>query len=116
MATLIGTLILFGSLIGMAVIILRRIPVLVNLSESQVRSGREILLDFKKRFRFQPFINFSKDKFLKKLLLKAKILTLKAENRTSDLLQKLNHSQAAKRKRDKFQDDYWKKLREKKDN
>ena len=60
---------------------------------------------FKQRLRERitglgPIRNFSTEKFLKRLLVKTKILFMKGERRADHYLRRVSHSQ-------KFKDDYW---------
>ena len=109
---LIATIILFGSLLGMVVILFRKIPVLVELPEVSPRKKRQKVPGFfqkgiEKIKKIGPFKSFSFEIFLQKLLSKIRILTLKTDNKTSNWLQKLRE----KSKKEKENDDYWQKLK-----
>ena len=109
MTELIAIIILVFSLLGMGVIILRKIPILVTLPEVVPKKKKESLISrLKKEIKkINPFRNFSYEIFLQKILSKIRILSLKAENRTFNWLQKLRE----KSKKEKENDDYWQKLK-----
>ena len=109
MSEIIALIVFVGSLIGMVVIVFRKIPALVALPE--VLLARESLISkFKKRIReISPFKNFSYELFLQKILAKIRILALKIENLTLNWVQKLKESYQ-KKKTLKI-DDYWQKIR-----
>jgi len=109
---LIATIILFGSLLGMGVLIFRKIPVLVELPEVSPRKKKGKAPGFFQRElekikKINPFKSFSYEIFLQKILSKIRILSLKTENRTFRWLQKLRE----KSKKEKENDDYWQKLK-----
>jgi len=109
MTELIAIIILVFSLLGMGVIILRKIPILVTLPEVVPKKKKESLISrLKKEIKkINPFRNFSYEIFLQKILSKIRILSLKTENRTFRWLQKLRE----KSKKEKENDDYWQKLK-----
>lgn len=102
----IATAILLGSLLGIGVILIRKMPVLKELSPAQ---GEELSLveGIKQRFRKNRISSaLSLDKFLQKLLRKSKVLTLKTENKISCWLEQLQ------RKPENNQNDgYWQELK-----
>ena len=111
---LIATIILFGSLLGMVVILFRKIPVLVELPEVSPRKKRQKAPGFfqkgiEKIKKSGPFKSFSYEIFLQKILSKVRILSLKTENRTFSWLQKLREK--SKRKKIKENDNYWEELK-----
>lgn len=89
----------------MAVIIFKKIPVLVDLPEIVER--REPLgLKLKEKIKeLNPLKNFSYNLFLQKVLSKIRILSLKVENKTFHWLQKLRE------KSKKVDENYWEKLK-----
>ena len=109
MTELIAIIILVFSLLGMGVIILRKIPILVTLPEVVPKKKKESLISrLKKEIKkINPFRNFSYEIFLQKILSKIRILSLKAENRTFNWLQKLRE----KSKKEKENDDYWQEIK-----
>lgn len=108
---LIAGIILFGSLLGMGAIILRKIPALVELPEVIKKPSRQPFWpELKRKIKNTPsFKSFSYEIFLQKLLSRIRILTLKTDNKTSGWLQRLRE----KSKKNKFQenDNYWEKIK-----
>jgi hypothetical protein len=104
MAVLIATTILIGSILGMIIILFRKIPVLLELPQypplPSIGWPKRILNKFKKLW-LAKFSSFKK--ILEKTLLKVKILNLKIENKTTSLLQKLRE----KSKKEKEEDNFW---------
>ena len=111
MTELIAIIILVFSLLGMGVIILRKIPILVTLPEVVPKKKKESLISrLKKEIKkINPFRNFSYEIFLQKILSKIKILSLKSENKTSGWLQKLREK--SQRKKSKGNDNYWEEIK-----
>jgi hypothetical protein len=111
MAEIIAIIILVGSLLGIGVILFRKIPVLVELPEVLEKSFQEpSWLKFKKKIKNIPGLkSFSFEMFLQKLLSRIRVLTLKTDNKTSGWLQKLRE----KSQKNKFQenDNYWKEIK-----
>ena len=96
------------SFIGMGAIIYRRIPVLIALAPEQIKA--KPLEEIKEKIKRNGY--FSIKKLLEKILSKFRILTLKTEHRTNNLLIKLR--QKSIEEKNKFSEDYWKKVRRKK--
>lgn len=112
MAELIATIILFIGLIGMAIILLWKIPVLAELSPKEIK-GPGVFGVIKNKIENKELLKtFSGEILLQKILSKFRILTLKTENKTNTWLGKLRQRSLGKKK--KFSDDYWKKIRGKK--
>jgi len=110
MPEIIALIVFGGSLIGMVVIVFRKIPVLVSLPEIP-KSKEGIKAKFGKKIKELPIIkNFSLGLFLEKLLKRIRILVLKIENLTFIWLQKLKESH--KRKSAPKLDEYWEKIRQ----
>lgn len=119
MIELITIIILLGSLIGMGVILYRKIPDLRKLEDFKKEqiSNKSILnpeLEIEHWRFFKP--DFSLDStqhkfetFLQKLLSRIKVLTMKIENRISGHLQKLR--ERAQQRERAGEDEYWQKLR-----
>ena len=112
MPELIAIIILLCSVVGIGVIIFRKIPVLVELPEVSPRKKRQKVPGFfqkgiEKIKKIGPFKSFSFEIFLQKLLSKIRILTLKTDNKTSNWLQKLRE----KSKKEKENDDYWQEIK-----
>ena len=108
---LVAIIILFGSFLGMAAIISRKIPVLAELPEVPARAIRkDTLSKLKEKIKvLNPFKSFSYEIFLQKLLSKIRILSLKTDNKTFNWLQKLREK--SKRKKIKENDNYWEELK-----
>ena len=102
--------ILFSSLAGLSFIIFRKIPVLVGLPETVEKSSRESLAFLlKERIKNIPALkSFSLELFLQKIISKIRILFLKADNKTSNWLQRLRERHQ-KRKTEKS-DNYWEEI------
>ncbi len=102
---------LFIGLIGMGVIILRKIPVLAELSLQE--TGSSSLRGLRKKIKNNETLKkFFGKLLLQKILSKVKILTLKTESRTSAWL--TNSRRRSFKKRGKFTGDYWKEVRKRK--
>ncbi len=111
MFILIITIIFTASFLGMAVILLRKVPVLVGLKKNEVKARQGLASSvFSEVFEGTKRISF--EKYLHKILSKIRILTLKTDNKTSIWLQKLRQKSQERTK--SFSDDYWKKVRGKK--
>lgn len=111
MIELIALIILICSFFGMVIIILWKIPVLVELPEKIEETPRENLwLKLKEKIKNIPiFKSFSFEIFLQKMLSKVRVLTLKIENKIAFWLQKLREK--AQKKKNEENDHYWKKLK-----
>ncbi len=108
---LILTIVLLGSLFVLLTMIFRKIPILVELPE--VREGR-VNNGFwpklkNKIVNFHPLKSFSTDVFLQKVLSRVRILTLKVESKTSNLLQKLREKS---QKKNLGSENYWQELKD----
>lgn len=116
MAGLIAKIFLGGSLIGIGTILIRKIPVLVEIPEEEIEKF-DWKIFFLKPFNWIKDLKiFSSKLFLQKILSRVKILTLVIERKTESKLQGLREE--AKSKRDRKNDNYWeelKKVRDQKD-
>lgn len=99
----------FGSLFGMVVLFIKKIPVLVELKEVQIESFFEKVkkkikknLSQIKYFQVEFWENLSK-----KLIKKIRILSLKVDNFTFHLLRKIGK----KKKESLEKDDYFEKIK-----
>ena len=108
MYDLIALIILAVSLIGAAVIVFRKIPLLLELpATSSFRfDWRNVFTKIK---NFPSFKRFSIDIFLQKLLSRIRILTLKTDNKTSGWLQKLREK--SRKKKFEENDNYWEEIK-----
>ena len=111
MVELFATIILFGSLLGIGMILFRKIPDLIELPEAPTRFNfKKTLLNFKGKIKvLNPLKNFSSEVFLQKILSKIRILALKIENKIANYLQKLREK--SQKKKAKENDNYWKELK-----
>ena len=107
---IIALIIFFSSLIGMAVIIWRKLPVLVELPEAAEEQKENLFLRLKNKVADIPFVkNFSFELFLQKILSRIRVLTMRTENKTAGWLQKLREKS---QKEKNFQNDnYWQELK-----
>jgi len=111
MLELTAAIILIIGLIGMAVVIFRKIPVLVELPPQEIEKPGA-LGKLKDKIRNNGTLeSFSGEILLQKLLSKVRVLTLKTDEKTDSWLTKLRQRSLEKRK--KFSADYWKKLKRK---
>jgi len=109
MVELIAIITLFSSLIGMGVILFRKIPVLLTLPEI-LPQKESFFSKLKKRLKkLNPFRNFSYEIFLQKILTKIRILSLKTDNKTFNWLQKLREKYQKKKIEKK--DNYWEEVK-----
>jgi hypothetical protein len=108
---LITLLVFISSLFGTILLVIRKIPILVELPEAiEESSGNNFYSKLKERIKNTPGLkSFSKDILLQKILSKIRILSLRTENKTFKWLQNLRN----KSQEDKFgkDDNYWQKIR-----
>lgn len=95
------------SLWGMAVILLRKIPILIKLPEAPTK-----VFNPKGIKSFLGFGDFSYELYLQKILSRIRVLTLKTDNKTSGWLEKLRQK---KNKENGNNDKYWEELKRAKD-
>lgn len=107
----LAQIVLICSLMGMIILIFRKIPALVELPGVFPQRKDLIGLRIKEKIKqLNPFKNFSYEIFLQKLLSKVRILTLKTENKTFSWLQKLRE----KTQKKKLEDHYWEEIKKNK--
>ncbi|MEA3344613.1 MAG: hypothetical protein U9Q16_02970 [Patescibacteria group bacterium] len=107
MLEIFAVIILFASLTGMGLIIIRKIPILTELSPQEIELNP--IKRFRNRIKGKKTSKFfSKDIILQKTLSKIRILTLKTDNKTDSLLMKLR--QKTRKDRNDFSDGYWNKV------
>jgi hypothetical protein len=126
MIEIIATIILIFSLLGMVVIVWRKIPLLLELSEDLPEEGDSFGLRLKRKTgELSPLKNLSYEPFLQKFISKIRILTLKTDNQTSSWLQKLREKSKKKsfstrfvnfqkqetRKKKLEEDNYWEEVK-----
>lgn len=105
MVILISLIIFTISVLGIGVILLKKIPILVELEEE---SARSLVSKIDSEVR-EGFKRISFEKYLHRILSKIRVLSLKTDNRTSNWLQKLR--QKSQERVNNFSDDYWKKVK-----
>ncbi len=110
MIVLIATIIFFIGFMGMGVIVIKKIPVLVELPETEIK-GPRIFGKHRHKIKNNGTVKSfsSKELLLQKILSKFRILTLKTDKKTSNLLAKLRQKSIENKK--KFSEDYWKRIR-----
>jgi len=106
-------ILVLGSLIGMAVILYRKIPVLVQLPESSenLPSVAEMIEKSKERSKEEAkkitgAAKINHELYLQKILSKIRVLTLKTEHKTGTWLEKLRQ-----KNNNHLKDDYWQELK-----
>lgn len=109
MEEVIAIIIFIGSIVGMGIIIFRKIPTLATLPNISPLRERWILRLGNKLKEIPLFKNFTYELFLQKILTKMKILLLKIENSISQHLQKLREKY--QKKRNLENDNYWEKIK-----
>lgn len=109
MLELIFIIILLASILGIGLIVLRKIPALVELSPQEIK-GPGAFGKIKEKIKNNKRLkSFSGELLLQKILSKIRVLTLKTENKTSNWLMRLRQ-----KNKNKFSGDYWKKIRKEK--
>jgi len=107
---IVALFILFGSSLGLGGIIISKIPALCSLPETIFEEDRGVALRIKTRVKkLNPLKRFSYDIFLQKVLTKIRILSLKTDTKTFNLLQKLRENN--QRKKIKEDENYWDKIK-----
>jgi len=110
MINLIAAIIFFGSLLGMGVILVRKIPVLRELPLEIEKPQKSLFSRFKNQVKtFGPLKSFPSESILHKLLSKTRILTLKMESRISVWQHLLREKE--KKKKEIKNDTYWQDLK-----
>lgn len=109
MAEIISLSIFLIGVIGMAVIVLRKIPILVNLPPQKGRKFQLTVGSVILQLKEKTFKDFSFELVLHKLLSKLRVLALKTENKISHWLSQLRQRKIEKK--NNFPDDYWDKLK-----
>lgn len=109
MIEIFSLVILIFSLLGIVVIVWRKIPVLADSPEILSDKREPISLRLKRKIKELPSVkNFSYELFLQKFISKIRILTLKTDNQTFNWLQKLKE----KTKKKKLEEDgYWEEIK-----
>lgn len=106
MIELIVTIVLISGLGGLTALLFWKIPVLVQLSFDGEVYPDDFFSKTKKKVReLIPPESFDSRSFLQKILLRIRILSLKTENKTNNLLQKLSQQD------ENGGDNYWAELK-----
>ena len=112
MEELIVKIIFVGSTIGIGTIVFRKIPVLIEISEERMQKvdSKSFFPKLLSKVRKSEFFSFNL--IFQKILSKIEVLTVAVHKKTDSKLEKLR--QDDKKKRDIKNDNYWKKLKESK--
>ncbi len=111
MVILINKIILILSFGGICAILIRKIPILLELPKETTKEKEEVFIIKKIGKKIVEKIkNFSWRKILEKFLWKLKIYILKIENFISILLKRLK-KENKKEKEQLEEDDYWDKIK-----
>lgn len=110
MDELVAKIILSASLMGIGIIVFRKIPILAQLSEDEVQETVFVgnILNLVKT-RVVRIKTFHLNILLQKVLSKIKVLTLVVERKTEDKLRRLREE--VKRKKEIINDNYWEELK-----
>ena len=112
MIGLIFTISLVLSLIGLGVILFRRIPDLVKLPEPSGALPNAVILRIKEKAKSFPGIR-NYELYLQKILSRIRVLTLKTDSKTSGWLERLR--QKKNHENGNNNDKYWEELKKAKD-
>ncbi len=109
----IAQLIAFFSLCGMLSILVKKIPILITLPEIEEKKKKKKLFFFLKEKigKLNPFKKISYENFLQKIVYKIRILSLKTENKTFQILQDLKKK--ALEKKERLNENYWQEIKKK---
>ena len=106
----ISTIILIGSFLGMGIIVVKKIPLLVQLPVFPQKRGFSLGEKIKNKItEISSLKSFSWKKLLHKVLSKLKILALKIETKAEKYLQKMREE--SKKEKQNLSDNYWQKLK-----
>jgi len=111
MIELISKIVLIFSLLGITVILARKIPVLVTLPVRTKKPKKSSFSKLKEKVLIlNPLRYIPSEIFLQKFLSKVRILTLKLENKIAIWLKQLREK--AKKKKEIGNDKYWEELKD----
>lgn len=108
---IIFTSLLLVSLSGIGFILLRKIPLLVELPETDLPKGSIVSVIKKGLKKIPGTKKFDYELYLQKTLSKIRVLTLKTESKTGSWLERLRK----KRNGHNHDDGYWEELKKAKD-
>jgi hypothetical protein len=126
MIEIIATIILICSILAIGVIVRRKIPLLLELSENLPKENGSFNSRLKQKTEeLSPLKNFSYEIYLQKLISRIRILSLKTDKQTFNWLQKLRESSKKKafpsrsvdwqnqeaRKNKLDEDNYWEEIK-----
>ena len=95
---------------GIAIILFRKIPLLIQLPKTEMASNH-LFLRLKNKIQFwQLMKNIPLESFLQKLLSKVRIITLKLERKTALWLESLR--KRSLKQKNLSNDNYWNKVKE----
>jgi len=108
----IAQIILIFSFLGMAVLVFRKIPILIESPDIPAKRepGANFLKGLKEKIKNSKY--FKADFFeilLQKIISKTRILSLKTENKTADWLKRLR--ERSQEKKIKKEDNFWEELK-----
>lgn len=110
MVELIVLIILLVGFLGMAIMITKKASTLAELPQISKGTLKELILQFKEKVKNSDTIKgFSSEIFPQKVLSKIRVLSLKIDNKTSNLLQKLRERNKNKKVKE-IKDDHWKEI------
>jgi len=126
MIEVIATIVLICSLLGVGMIVRRKIPLLLELPENLQKEDESFNSRLKQKTKeLSPFKNFSYEIYLQKFISKIRILSLKTDKQTFNWLQKLRENSKKKtlpsrpvdwqnqetRKNKLDEDNYWEEIK-----
>lgn len=107
MITLILSITLLVSLAGMLIIIYRKLPLVMEFS---VGNGESVFLKMRRNIKEKDWSKvFNTRNFLRKTLMRIRILNLKSENIINKKLEEWKHKEI---ERSPNEDNYWKKIKD----
>lgn len=109
----IAKIIAVVSFFGMVAIVFKKIPILVSLPETfEKREKRNFLFILLGKLKsINPFKKFSFENFLQKFVFKIRLLSLKTDTKTFQILQNLKKKAFERKKR--LDDNYWEEIKKK---
>lgn len=111
MSTIIAQVTSVGSLIGLVIIVGRKVPVLTGLPETSGPSLKKKIPRFNEIKPKIPIVrDFSLGVFLQKILSKSRILLLRLERKINSCLNSLRQKEKEKEEKKVPEKDYWEEL------
>ena len=110
MVELIAFIILLIGFLGMAIIITKKAPAFSELPQISEPTFKELILQFKEKVKNSNAMKgLSSEMLPQKVLSKIRVLSLKIDNKTSNLLQKLREKNKDKKIKE-VEDNHWKEV------